>query len=700
MKRESSRKVLSILLIAFMTLAMIPLLTTQAGAAAAESARPLSANPCDFDEDVTQYLDDVSMEGDSIVDYNLTDYHGGTWCDAEKTLDNTDDDLMCWAAAASNVLEWTGWGYVEHSTDGAMTNCDDMFAHFNAHWEDQGSLTEIGWMWWFDGDDGLPGNYPNDPPYIGGPGSWSEVDVPGGGEFWTPPYNLGTYFHEYSGSQTLQHIDSYLHSGWGVALGIYDGGHAITCWGFEYDDTVDKTTNPEDYYLGLYITDSDDNKHQNSWDPPDDRIRYYSVSYNSGINRWVFDTYGGGGWHIEIVFALEPFPNTAPEADANGPYTGDEGDIIVFDGSGSSDPDDNPLRYRWDFDNDGTWDTAWSSNPYVSHTYPDDYSGLAVLEVSDYITTDTDTADITIYNVAPSVNAGPDQTANEGDTVSFSGDFTDPGSDDTHTIEWDFGDGSTTLGTLTPIHVYGDNGLYTVTLTVTDDDGGVGTDTLTVTVNNVAPSITELAMTPPNPDNPEYILPNVHEPLFTAPATDPGSDDLTFTWDWDDGTGDTTIYYNDGVGADPYPSPWGTYPFSATNQTGHIYSEPGTYTVTLTVEDDDGGVDTATYEIKILSAEEAKHIIDYYIQALADDAFKNNPNQRKKSFNNMFSAIDDMLSGEEYEGVIAHLRHNIREKADGTVDGSPKNDWITDATAQEHICWKIDALIAYLETLI
>jgi PKD repeat protein len=69
-----------------------------------------------------------------------------------------------------------------------------------------------------------------------------------------------------------------------------------------------------------------------------------------------------------------------------------------------------------------------------------------------------------------------------GETVSFEGSFTDPGTLDTHTTEWDFGDGGTAEGTLTPTHVYSIMGVYTVTLTVTDDDGGVGADTLTVTV--------------------------------------------------------------------------------------------------------------------------------------------------------------------------------------------------------------------------
>ncbi len=93
-----------------------------------------------------------------------------------------------------------------------------------------------------------------------------------------------------------------------------------------------------------------------------------------------------------------------------------------------------------------------------------------------------------IQNRPPIAEAGPDQIVNEGE-MSFSGSFTDPDPADTHTISWDFGDGSeSTIGTLTPTHVYADNGFYTVILTVTDSSGLTGTDTLSVTVNNVAPT--------------------------------------------------------------------------------------------------------------------------------------------------------------------------------------------------------------------
>ena len=66
--------------------------------------------------------------------------------------------------------------------------------------------------------------------------------------------------------------------------------------------------------------------------------------------------------------------------------------------------------------------------------------------------------------------------------MPFSGSFVDEDGPEPHEILWDFGDGNTASGSLTPSHSYDTEGVYTVTLTVTDDLGASDTDSLEVTV--------------------------------------------------------------------------------------------------------------------------------------------------------------------------------------------------------------------------
>lgn len=75
--------------------------------------------------------------------------------------------------------------------------------------------------------------------------------------------------------------------------------------------------------------------------------------------------------------------NLPSEADANGPYQGYGGLPIIFDASNSSDPNNDPLQYRWDFNNDESWDTEWLSTSTTNHIWNDDYEGIIKLEVSD-----------------------------------------------------------------------------------------------------------------------------------------------------------------------------------------------------------------------------------------------------------------------------------------------------------------------------
>ena len=52
-----------------------------------------------------------------------------------------------------------------------------------------------------------------------------------------------------------------------------------------------------------------------------------------------------------------------------------------------------------------------------------------------------------------------------------------------------------------------------------------------------------------------------------------------------------------------------------------------------------------------------------------------------------------------YTVTVTVADNDIRAKADGYVDGNPKNDWIRVSAAQQEICLMVDDLIAYLETM-
>jgi hypothetical protein len=243
-------------------------------------------------------------------------------------------------------------------------------------------------------------------------------------------------------------------------------------------------------------------------------------------------------WAVQGSATDTTIVNSPPNAVLSLPDPIPDGTALTLNASGSSDPDGDPLQYRWDFDGDGAWDTGPSADPITTFTWGDDWSGTVRVEVSDGDRTDTAESPIVAHNVNPEVTSivieslpcdrDDDCDDDDDDDCEDEDDEDDDDGDDEDDDDCD-----------------------------EDDDEDKGKCCVTV--------------------------------VFRATAVDPGSDDLTFRWDFGDGTNESRTYFNDGVTPDPFPSPGGLFPVNVTNETTHVYRTRGNFTVTLTVMDDDGG---------------------------------------------------------------------------------------------------------------
>ncbi len=120
------------------------------------------------------------------------------------------------------------------------------------------------------------------------------------------------------------------------------------------------------------------------------------------------------------------------------------------------------------------------------HIYVDNGSYPVVVSVTDKDgAPGSNSTTQVVRNVAPTVGAivAPIEPTLVETAISTSASFTDPGRLDTHTAEWDWGDGSQSSGSVDEAngsgsvsgnHTYSAAGVYTIKLTVTDKDGDSG----------------------------------------------------------------------------------------------------------------------------------------------------------------------------------------------------------------------------------
>jgi hypothetical protein len=307
-----------------------------------------------------------------------------------------------------------------------------------------------------------------------------------------------------------------------------------------------------------------------------------------------------GGSHTATVNLT--VSNANPTANANGPYSGNEGSAIALSGSGddAGNNDDAHLTYQWSVNATGidaggvcNLSSATAQNPTVTCT--DDSNGgnftvSLVVKDDDGGTSSTSTVNLTVANVNPVAGAGGPYSGAEGDNVSISGSRSDAGSNDTHTYSWAWAPQSgvdagatcsfasgTSLSTTVKCT---DDGVYKLTLTVTDDDSGADSDDAALTLSNATPIVT---ITSPTVGQLFSLLSGAVP--VTATYTDAGSNDSHQCQLELDGDIDVT---------------GSSFAVSGGNCTGSILpTQADVYTLTVRVKDDDGAEGTASVMIVV-----------------------------------------------------------------------------------------------------
>jgi hypothetical protein len=336
------------------------------------------------------------------------------------------------------------------------------------------------------------------------------------------------------------------------------------------------------------------------------------------------------------------YKNLLPIADAGSDKTLFENQLVILNGTGSTDPDGSIVNWSWDIDADGIFDlfgpTAW-------YTYNDDsMNNVTLMVTDDQDATDTDWAIITVLNINSTINnvtvsilnaaprtigywkhqckidspkgdhtgilpefiSGVNANSSVFNNLSSKNDILDYLEPEDHSNMTEKAKQqlmalwlnvvSGKLGMNTSLNLTGLTNATTV---------GAAIAEIEQIILNASSNRTEMERAKDIADyinNGNGVMVGNGTTLFLS-LSDSGSDDIHLTIDWNDGSANTTsVFFNNSPTNTPdlFPSQFnGTAPFNISTTVTHAYSSPGIYLITIMIHDDDFGTDSLTLSVTI-----------------------------------------------------------------------------------------------------
>lgn len=282
--------------------------------------------------------------------------------------------------------------------------------------------------------------------------------------------------------------------------------------------------------------------------------------------------------------------NTAPVAKAGADQNVVTGATVTLDGTASSDADSDTLTYAWTLTSKPAGSAAsLSSGSVVRPTFVADMAGVytASLTVNDG-KANSEAASVTITattaNAAPMANAGVNQEAATGATVSLNGSASSDGNGDPLTYRWVLtsipaGSAAVLQGadTAQPNFVPDLEGQYVATLIV--NDGQVDSAPVTVTVSATRANAAPTANAGAN----QSVRAQTSVTLDGSASSDSNGDPLTYLWTLTSKPEGSAASLSSSTAVHPtfVADKDGDYVVSLVVNDGRVDSDPVTVTVTV-----------------------------------------------------------------------------------------------------------------------